>query len=167
MLWKSKLREEFELNEWFLWKITNVNFCRRYYINYKFHKKKTIFEAHARIIPQIIRANLIQLRASTANNYAKYRGFSRLDERTARWTFRRVSLVRDPTFGTVSNARPKCPANASRFFVVGLRIAIGEVSRATPPRPCGGEKAVAVIEEIQQLPAESFRRRDAAREVRV
>jgi len=112
-----------------------------------------IFEVHSQVIPQIIQANFVQLRASSDGNYAKYRAF-RLDKRTVRRTFR-VALVREEL------------KLAGRYLMVGqsadecipfLRCRAKNGDRrscaiSTTLRRAGG-KAVDVIEEIQQLPTE-------------
>lgn len=117
-----------------------------------------IFKAHSRVSPQIIRANLVRLRASSNGNYAKYRA-SRPDKRTARRTFR-VPLVREELklsgrYLMVGRSADECiPFLRCRAEngMIGLR----DIYEFAAHRR---EEAVDVIEEIQQLPApRSFRR---------
>lgn len=108
-----------------------------------------VFEGHSRIIPQIIRANLVQLRASSVIT-RKYRA-SRPDKRTARRTSR-VSLVREEL------------KLSGRYLMVdrSTGVCIPFLRAENDDRSCAistslrhaGEKAVDIIEGIRQLPAE-------------
>lgn len=158
-LWKNECEINQELFRWdYEYKFQSCNA----YINV-IKKAGDIWDS--RIIPQIICANLVQLRASADGNYAKYRASH--PDKPAK-TFRVAPVRRELK---LSGRCLMVDRSAVEMHPISslLRNENGDrrsCAISTTLRRAG-EKAVDVIEEIQQLPAEVSAAAVVVREVRI